>query len=63
MDDDNDDCSNTVNDEIINKQKSQKNHVVDVRFPGFVYHLENLEFLEFWDFSFQAWDSLKNGAF
>ena len=24
---------------------------------GSVRHLENLEFLEFWDFSFKAWDS------
>ena len=30
---------------------------------GFVRHLENLEILEFRDFLFQAWNSLKNGVF
>ena len=32
-------------------------------YPGFVHHLENLQIVKFWDFLFQAWNSLKNVFF
>ena len=38
-------------------------HVMYASYTGFVRHLENREILEFLDFSFKAWDSLKNGGF
>ena len=45
------------------KRTESKLHKIVYFCAGFVRHLENLDFLEFWDLSFMVWNSLNFGIF